>query len=341
MAGAVALGATARWFVMAWRTVLERMLAEGAVSFTAVDAVRWCWPVLLPACVVPAAAWCGAALTGMAQGGGLSAHPEMLAMKWERLSVAENLRNHFSVRAAARLGKSLVPASVVAVLGWHAFGAMMMPLPVMSVARLPLMFQASYGLLLKAGAVMLAWAGVDYAVERRAWNQRLKMTKEEMREEVKETMGNPQVRQRIRGLQRALRKRKRRADVSRASVVITNPTHYAVALSFDFETMQAPVVLDKGRNLIAAEIREEARWAGVPIVENPPLARSIYRMVEVGESIPYVLYATVAGILAYLYRRKVEEQILRQRKREQEAKAAGVAAAMGNRRGLRGEFAGF
>jgi flagellar biosynthesis protein FlhB len=111
----------------------------------------------------------------------------------------------------------------------------------------------------------------------------------------------------------AIRKRKVKADMSRASVVITNPTHYAVALEFSFETMEAPKVLCKGRDLHAAEIREEARWAGIPMVENPPLARSLYRMVEPGQSIPFELYATVAGILAYLYRQKVEERMRRER----------------------------
>jgi flagellar biosynthesis protein FlhB len=95
-------------------------------------------------------------------------------------------------------------------------------------------------------------------------------------------------------------------------VVITNPTHYAVALSFDFDTMDAPRVLVKGRNLVAEQIKSEARWAGVPIVENPPLARSLYRTVEAGQAIPFELYAAVAGILAYLYRQQVEERIRRQ-----------------------------
>ena len=91
-------------------------------------------------------------------------------------------------------------------------------------------------------------------------------------------------------------------------MVITNPTHFAVALEFSFELMQAPTVLAKGRDLHAAEIREEARWAGVPMIENPPLARSLYRAVEVGQSIPFELYAAVAGILAYLYREKVAKE---------------------------------
>jgi flagellar biosynthetic protein FlhB len=117
---------------------------------------------------------------------------------------------------------------------------------------------------------------------------------------------------RIRSLQRQMRRRMLRADVKKASVVITNPTHYAVALSFDMTTMEAPKVLAKGRDLVAAQIREEARWAGVPLVENPPLARSLYRAVEPGQSIPAELYAAVAAILAYLFRQEAEERMRRE-----------------------------
>jgi flagellar biosynthetic protein FlhB len=146
-------------------------------------------------------------------------------------------------------------------------------------------------------------------------------------------MGNPQIKAKVRQIQRAMRKRKVKADMSRASVVITNPTHYAVALAFSFETMSAPTVLAKGRDLLAAEIREEAQWAGVPIIENPPLARSLYKMVEPGQSIPFELYAAVAGILAYLYRQKVEEGVRRDRQakeREQVQQGAGRVESKGN-----------
>ena len=139
-----------------------------------------------------------------------------------------------------------------------------------------------------------------------------------MREEYKETEGNPHTRNRIRNLRRAMRRQKLRADVGKAAVVVTNPTHYAVALGFDFMTMEAPKVLAKGRNLIAEEIKSEARWAGVPILENPPLARSLYRTVEVGQPIPVDLYATVAGILAYLYRERVQAEM---RAKQQAARA--------------------
>ena len=115
--------------------------------------------------------------------------------------------------------------------------------------------------------------------------------------------------------------------MSRASVVITNPTHYAVALEFSFELMLAPTVLIKGRNLHAKKIREEARWAGVPIVENPPLARSLYAAVEEGQSIPYDLYAAVAGILAYLYRQEVEKAARERKAAEESARLRGLHPA--------------
>ncbi len=142
------------------------------------------------------------------------------------------------------------------------------------------------------------------------------MSKQELRDEMKEAMGNPQVKRKIRQIQNAMRKRKVKADISRASVVITNPTHYAVALEFSFEMMLAPTVLVKGKNLHAKKIREEAQWAGVPIIENPPLARSLYKSVEEGQSIPFDLYAAVAGILAFLYRQEVRRRrgIVRRRK---------------------------
>jgi flagellar biosynthetic protein FlhB len=149
------------------------------------------------------------------------------------------------------------------------------------------------------------------------------MSRQEMREEYKDSEGNPQIRGRIRNLQRQVRRRRMQADVAKAAVVITNPTHYAVALDFNFETMDAPKLLAKGRNLLAEEIKEQARWAGIPILENPPLARSLYRSVEPGESIPVELYAAVASILAFLYRQRVEREM---RQRRERAAAAAHAA---------------
>ena len=186
-------------------------------------------------------------------------------------------------------------------------------MPAMSTAQYPDLFAEMYNLLLDAAWIFLGWAGIDYVMEWRSREGRLRMSKQDLRDEYREMEGSPQIKARIRGLRRQMRRRQLKADVSRASVVVTNPTHYAVALSFDFDTMDPPRVLAKGRDLLAAQIREEARWAGVPIVENPPLARSLYRQVEQGQAIPYELYAAVAAILAWLYRREVEERVRRER----------------------------
>jgi flagellar biosynthetic protein FlhB len=183
----------------------------------------------------------------------------------------------------------------------------------MSNAQYPDLFAEMYNLLVEGAWIFLAWAGVDYLMEWRSRETRLRMTKQDLRDEYREMEGSPQVKARIRGLRRQMRRRQLQADVSRAQVVVTNPTHYAVALAFDFETMEPPRVVAKGRDLLAARIREEAQWAGVPIVENPPLARSLYRQVEQGQAIPFELYAAVAAILAWLYRREVEERVRRER----------------------------
>jgi flagellar biosynthetic protein FlhB len=285
-------------------------------------------PAMLPVGLVLTASFGCALIAGVAQSGGVQLHPNAVEPKFSRLNPATNVKNLFSLRSAMRLVKSLIPAAVMVLLGWGALKTLMLPMPVMSMTRLPATFSAVYRLAVDAAWVMLAWSALDYAIEWRSWNERLKMSKQEIREEMKDAMGNPEIKGKIRQIQRAMRKRKVKADMSRASVVITNPTHYAVALEFSFETMQAPVVLAKGRDLFAAEIREEARWAGVPIIENPPLARSLYRMVEPGQSIPFELYSTVAGILAYLYRQKMEERMRRERQAQQTRSYPAMAAGM-------------
>jgi flagellar biosynthetic protein FlhB len=186
--------------------------------------------------------------------------------------------------------------------------------------RLEILGQDVYGMLLAAAWLLFGWSAIDYLVEWQSRESRLKMSKQDMRDEYKETEGSPQIRGRIRNLQRQMRRRRVKADVSKAAVVLTNPTHYAVALGFDFLTMEAPKVLAKGRNLLAEEIKAEARWAGVPIVENPPLAQSLYRTVEVGQTIPVDLYAAVAAILAYLYRQRVEAELRDRKAREAAAR---------------------
>ncbi len=145
------------------------------------------------------------------------------------------------------------------------------------------------------------WSCADYFLERQRHENDLKMSKQDLRDEFKETEGNPAVKMRIRRLQRQARRRRMLKDVERAAVVITNPTEFAIALEFRME-MEAPVVVAKGRNLLAAQIREIALWQGIPLVENPPLAHALYRAAEIGQAIPPKLYAVVAEILAAIWR---------------------------------------
>jgi flagellar biosynthetic protein FlhB len=315
LGGVLVLGHVAEAFVHSWRVVLEQSLQAGLPGDGENDA-RWfaafrrmIAPAVLPLGVVMATSFLGALMVGVAQGGGLEFHPNAVGMKFSKLNPITNLGNMFSLRSGARVLKSLVPAAVMVLFGWSALKRLMLPMPVLSLVRLPTAFGVAYDLVLDAAMVTLAWSALDWTVEWMSWNKRMKMTKQEVKDEMKQTQGNPQVKMRVRQAQNAMRRRKAKADISRASVVVTNPTHYAVALEFSFETMSAPTVLAKGRDLHAKAIREEALWAGVPLIENPPLARSLYAMVEPGQAIPFELYAAVAGILAYLYRQKVEEKL--------------------------------
>lgn len=327
LAGVLALGQLTEKWSGSWEGAYQTFLGLGMPQVWTEDrapetilAMRHAMMVLLSPLMLLFAFVAGAALlAGLAQGGGLQFSAEALKPSWERISPATSLKNLFSARGVSRMGKSLIPVAVLLALSIHEIREQSL-IPPMSVERLPLMFGTVYSILLDASFILFAWSAVDYLAEWRSWESRLKMSHEDLREEYKETEGNPQIRGKIRSLRRQMRRRRMKADVSRASVVITNPTHFAVALSFDFETMDPPRVLAKGRDILAEQIKSDARWAGVPIVENPPLARSLYRHVEEGRAIPFDLYAAVAAILAWLYRQQVEERVRREQARQKSAR---------------------
>jgi flagellar biosynthetic protein FlhB len=154
----------------------------------------------------------------------------------------------------------------------------------------------------KASGVFLVFGCVDLARQMRRYKQDLRMSKQDIKEEAKDIEGNPQMKARIRRLQRDRRRRNMMKDVPKATAVVVNPTHYAVAIRYQVESMAAPLVIAKGRNYLALRIRQRAIEHQVPIVENPPLARALYQSVEVGQEIPPHLYRAVAEILAYIYK---------------------------------------
>lgn len=328
LAGSLTLGWAARTWLPVWKGTYQDSIALILTANLSGDALSMSMRNLLvvgaaPCLLVMLAAVGASLVVATAQNRGLRLQPAAIAPKWSRLNPGTNAKHLFTTRALVRLGKSLIPVALLSIQLVH-FLASLTAMPAFSLTRLREVLVDSFDLLVNTAWIMLAWSLVDYIVEWRQWESRLKMSKQEMREEFKETEGNPQMKGRIRSLQRQMRRRMLRADIKKASVVITNPTHYAVALSFDMSTMDAPKVLAKGRDLLAAQIREEARWAGVPLVENPPLARSLYRSVEPGQSIPAELYAAVAAILAYLFRQEAEERMRRMHEQQRRTQAAGT-----------------
>ncbi len=154
----------------------------------------------------------------------------------------------------------------------------------------------------KATAFFLLAGMIDFFRQKRSFAKQMRMSKHELREELKETEGNPQIKMRIRRLQKDVRRRRMMEDVKTATAVIVNPTHYAVAIRYHHESMPAPLVVAKGKNYLAQRIRARALENQIPLIENPPLAQALYKSVDVGQQIPAHLYRAVAEILAYVYR---------------------------------------
>jgi flagellar biosynthetic protein FlhB len=163
-------------------------------------------------------------------------------------------------------------------------------------------FEAIHGLLWKAAELFIVFGAFDLFQNYRRHMKALKMSKEEVRQEHKGNEGDPHIKQRIRQMRRQLLGRRMMRDVPRATAVVVNPTHYAVAIRYDMETMTSPIVVAKGKNWLAQRIRQVAVENEVPVVENPPLARALYSAVEVGSAISPEFYKAIAEILAYVYR---------------------------------------
>jgi flagellar biosynthetic protein FlhB len=157
-------------------------------------------------------------------------------------------------------------------------------------------------LLWKAAFVFVVFGAVDLLRQKRRYQQDLKMSKQEIRDEFKEVEGSPLMKQRIRKLRRDMSRRRMMHAVPTATAVIVNPTHYAVALKYDMDTPGAPRVVAKGKNYLALRIRQKAIDNQVPLIENPPLAQALYKNVDVGQEIPAIFYRAVAEVLAYIFK---------------------------------------
>ncbi len=291
-----------------FRTVLdhairdELSIATPLFPWTAQLLFSWTWKPL-------AAAWAVAVLVSLAQGGIVFA-PKLLAPDIAKLNPAKKLAQIFSITTLVQVLKALVPGSAIVYIAidifrreWPTLGLGLWASPRQLSAHI---FNLVFEVFWKSSLVLLAWSVVDYIAMRQKFESGLRMSKQEIREEMKQTDGNPATRGRIRRLQRQARRKRMIEATRRATVVVTNPTHFAVALEYG-DQMAAPTVVAKGQNLLAQQIKEIARWDGIPIIENPPLAQSLYRTVEVGQAIPEKLYAAVAEILAYVFRMNAQQ----------------------------------
>jgi flagellar biosynthetic protein FlhB len=246
-------------------------------------------------------------LSHMAQTGMLFS-VEVLKPDLSKISLLAGLRRVFSKQSLFELPKSLFKMLIVGGVAWSTFKKEWPRILLLTGQEPSLMFQSilsiSCSLFLRTGLVMMLLAGLDYLFQRWTYEKGLRMSKEEVKEEMRSTEGDPLIKSRIRSIQRQLARRRMMAEVPKADVIITNPTHLAVALSYESKEMEAPKVVAKGAGWIAEKIKEIGRKHQVPIVENKPLAQILYKTVDLGRAIPSTLYQAVADILAYVYRIK-------------------------------------
>jgi len=273
-------------------------------GWTALTVAMWVGPIF-------AAAFGVAVAVTLSQGGMVIA-TEALAPDWQRLNPANNVKQLFSFAGFSRVLRSVLPTGVMLYLALrlilNSAPSILHSSRLHSRASLALLGQLCFDMAWQCGLVLLTWSGADYLMQRQTFEKSLRMTKQEVKQESKDNDGNPLIKGRMRRLRREMLRHSLNKDVQRATAVITNPTHYAIALEYRPATMAAPMVVAKGRNLIAQKIKELARWHEIPIVENPPLAQALYKAAEVGQMIPPKLYAAVAEILAFLYRAQMRMQ---------------------------------
>ena len=240
--------------------------------------------------------------------GGWSFSPQGLTLNWSRLSPASGMKRFGLMQSGMDTLKTMVSVVALSWIGWGAVDAVMAEtqmLPWMAPADAAKTAWAHLESLLWSAAWALAFLSLgDYGLQKYRLNSQLKMSKQDIKDEAKQQDGSAEVKGKIRRVQMEMAKRRMMNDVPRATVVITNPTHYAVALEYRRGEMAAPVVLAKGVDQIALKIREKAREHGIPIVENRPLARGLYDTAEIGDTIPGPLFAAVAEVLAQLIRLK-------------------------------------
>lgn len=253
---------------------------------------------------------CIAALSSNILQVGFKISTKAIAPKLSKIDPAKGFARLFSLQSLIEFIKSIFKISIAGFVAYLTVKSELvdiLPLADSSVWEILVYITGtSFRILLTTCWVLIILALMDYLYQRWEYERNLKMSRQEIKDENKQTEGDPIVKARIRRLQREMAQRRMMANVPKADVIITNPTHLAVALQYDQDSMIAPKVIAKGAGYIAEKIKEIARGSRVPLVENKPLAQVLYKMVEVSGTIPDSLYKAVAEILAYIYSIKRE-----------------------------------
>ncbi len=278
-------------------TTISESTIQGFLIGMAYDAFRVAMPLLL-------LVFLAALISNYVQVGFLFS-AEAMTPKFSKINPINGFKQLASVRSLAELFKNICKLFIVGAVGyWTVVGEIDNLAPLMDQSLWQFMSYVgsiSLKIIVRTCWVLIILAILDYIYQRWEYEKGLRMSKQEIKDEFKQTEGDPLLKSRIRRLQREMARKRMMAKVPQADVVITNPEHLAVAMKYDQAKMAAPVVLAKGAELVAQKIKEIARKNGVPIIENKPLARLLFKLVDVGNYIPENLYKAVAEVLAYVY----------------------------------------
>jgi flagellar biosynthesis protein FlhB len=284
--------------------LLDENLLAGAFGDLALMALYAVAPLLLLTLI--------AALGAPLVLGGWSFSSQALTPDFSRLNPMSGIARMVSVRSWVELAKSLAKFAIVGGAGVIVLWTNMESL--LGLGREPVHAAIGHAMSI-TGAALIALtcalvliAAIDVPFQLWQYNREMRMSREEIRQESRESEGSPELRGRIRQLQHEMSERRMMNDVPKADVIVVNPTHYAVALRYDDKTMRAPTVVAKGVDLMAARIREVASEHKVPILEAPPLARALHRSVEIGDEIPADLYVAVAQVLTYIFQLRAAQR---------------------------------
>lgn len=239
---------------------------------------------------------------------GFKISTKVLEPKFDKLNIINGLKRMFSMKSLVQLFRDSAKLFLVAFVAYKVIDSeykSFFLLPDMSVVQFATsMAKVSLMLVLKIGAVIFVLAVLDFLYQKYEFEKSIRMTKQDIKDEMKDTDGSPLVKSRVRQIQREMARNRMMGAVPTADVVVTNPTHIAVALKYDLEDMDAPYVVAKGERLVAQKIKDLAKKNNIPVIEDKPLARTLFKMCDIGQIIPSKLYRAVAELLAFVYKTK-------------------------------------